>query len=282
MRCLEADRLKRGGDAEGCRPWLAPGTSKLHLSGVPVATVPAQGLAVFVAVVHETVAACLPDRAWSAIVEPCARVGSHGADERLALVDAVPDLPAIADADQERRDERWGAVDSPACVGSDGGFAFAVPAGDAQARTGLIGGDQAVVFPAATGAELTGVCRGGQWCVRGLFGTDPKREASGAPVALEVGVFNRAIEVALLINLSACLDPEGASAGAGDEQNAGELLGEFFSRAYAFKCCRVRLRRFVRVVIVVHCSPCVEMVARQRQQWLCVFFSISQKTPLWR
>ena len=101
MRCLEADRLKRGGDAEGCRPWLAPGTSKLHLSGVPVATVPAQGLAVFGAVVHETVAACLPDRAWSAIVEPCARVGSHGADERLALVDAVPDLPAIADADQE-------------------------------------------------------------------------------------------------------------------------------------------------------------------------------------
>jgi hypothetical protein len=61
---------------------------------------------VFGAVVHETVAACLPDRAWSAIVEPCARVGSHGADERLALVDAVPDLPAIADADQERRDER--------------------------------------------------------------------------------------------------------------------------------------------------------------------------------
>ena len=154
--------------------------------------------------------------------------------------------------------------------------------GDAQARTGLIGGDQAVVFPAATGAELTGVCRGGQWCVRGLFGTDPKCEASGAPVALEVGVFNRAIEVALLINLSACLDPEGAPPGAGDEQNAGELLGEFFSRAYAFKCCRVRLRRFVRVVIVVHCSPCVEMVARPRQHWLCVFFSISQKTPLWR
>jgi hypothetical protein len=120
-----------------------------------------------------------------------------------------------------------GAVDSPACVGSDGGFAFAVPAGDAQARTGLIGGDQAVVFPAATGAELTGVCRGGQWCVRGLFGTDPKREASGAPVALEVGVFNRAIEVALLINLSACLDPEEHPPGQVTNKTPGSCSGNF-------------------------------------------------------
>ncbi|MDC0736390.1 hypothetical protein, partial [Phytobacter diazotrophicus] len=112
MRCLEADRLKRGGDAEGCRPWLAPGTSKLHLSGVPVSPVPAQGLAVLGAVVHETVPAGSCDRAWSAIVEPCARVGSHGADERLALVDAVPDLPAVADADQERGDERGRAAGS--------------------------------------------------------------------------------------------------------------------------------------------------------------------------
>ncbi|AYQ14596.1 hypothetical protein EB670_24775 (plasmid) [Escherichia coli] len=236
--------------------------------------VPSERLAVLGAEVGET-SRCGGDRAWSAIVEPCALVGSHGANEHLALVDAVPDLPAVADADQERGDERGRAIDSPACVDTGTGFPLPVPAGDAQTRPGLVGGNQAVCCAAAARAKVAGFWQGSDRGFVVLLNARPERKTDRAPATLEVGVVDALVLVAALVHLSACFDAKAAPAGAGHEQDAGELFGEFFSRAYALKCCRVWLRRFVRVVIVVHCSPCVEMVANPLQHWICWFFIIA-------
>lgn len=225
-----------GGDAEGCRPWLASWTGERDLSVVPVSPIPAQWLAVLAAVVHETVPACCCDRSWSAIVESCARVGSHGADECLPLVGSVPDLPSLADADQEWRDERGRAADSAPGIGSGAGFPLPVPAADAQRAARLVGGDQAVGCSAATGAQVARVGLRGQWFVIVLLDARPERQTNGATAAFEVWVVDRSVEVALFADLAARLYAEGAPARAGHEKDAGHEVGEPFRSADALQC----------------------------------------------
>ncbi|EBV6071129.1 hypothetical protein PW89_23850 [Salmonella enterica subsp. enterica serovar Hadar] len=233
---LYGQHLADGGDAEGCRPWLASWACERDLSVVPVAAVPAQGLAVLGAVVHETVPAGGCDRAWSAIVEPCARVGSHGADDGFALVDAVPDLPAIADADQERRNERGRAAGSAACIGSFSGFPLAVPAGYAQRRSGFVWPDEAVGCSAATGAEVAGIRQGDRRGVIVLRDARPQHQTGGAPAAFEVWVVDALVLMALLVHLTASIDAKGTASRAGDEKDTGHDVGEPLRSAYALQC----------------------------------------------
>ena len=151
-------------------------------------------------------------------------IGTHGAGECFALVDAVPDLPAIADADEERRDERGRAAGSAACVDTGTGFALPVPAADAQRCSGFFRADEAVCCAAAARAKVAGFWQGSDRGFVVLLNARPERKTDRAPATLEVGVVDALVLVAATVHLSACFDAKAAPARAGHEQDAGHEI----------------------------------------------------------